>query len=228
MKTTLITMFALICFVNANISANVNGQVNTNDQNKTRISDYFPDMKQDTIITSVYLWNMVDFEREIDTNLALKYFFNNNSEEMHDIFEGYNVDENTSIYVPFVKKVHPIYRKRIDDDLYLLYYYIQSVIYLTMYDYANDKFESTLMIGDFSDDMDVFTRSTIFSNNYIVTVQSAEEAYYILSKIDYATRRIIELKKMEVDVNQPLRKLVDDSFEALGISKEGELLEPIR
>ena len=97
-----------------------------------------------------------------------------------------------------------------------------------MYDYANDKFESTLMIGDFSDDMDVFTRSTIFSNNYIVTVQSAEEAYYILSKIDYATRRIIELKKMEVDVNQPLRKLVDDSFEALGISKEGELLEPIR
>jgi hypothetical protein len=97
-------------------------------------------------------------------------------------------------------------------------------MYLTIYDYQNEKFESTFMLIDDSDGVDIFI-STIFPNNYIVTVQSIDKTYYILSKIDYGSRKFIELKKIEADSNQSYDSIMNDAFETLGISETGELLE---
>jgi hypothetical protein len=161
----------------------------------------------------------------LDTMVALHYFFDDNVEKMHDVEEGYNADENTYIYTLYTKRVCPLYKKRINKDLYLLCYFIKTITYLTIYDYANDKFESTFILIDDSDEADVFTRSTIFPNNYIVTVQSIDKTYYILSKIDYESRKFIELKKIETDSNQSYNTIINNAFEALGISITGELLE---
>jgi hypothetical protein len=77
-----------------------------------------------------------------------------------------------------------------------------------------------------SDFADISRRSTIFPNGYIVTVELSEKAYYILTEIDYNSRRFIELKRVEADGNQSDRRLMENAFETLGISREGNLLQP--
>ncbi|MDR2008949.1 MAG: hypothetical protein LBQ22_00510 [Bacteroidales bacterium] len=199
--------------------------ISANGQDLKKILDYFPTLpSKDTIIDSGYLWNMLDTKKEIDTVLTLKYFFNGNVDEMHDIFEGYNADENTYTYTPYTKNVYPIYKKKKNEYLYLLCYCLESVMYLTIYDYQNEKFESTFILIDDSDGVDIFI-STIFPNDYIVTVQSIDKTYYILSKIDYESRKFIELKKIEADSNQSYYSIMNNAFETLGISETGELLE---
>jgi hypothetical protein len=97
---------------------------------------------------------------------------------------------------------------------------------LTIYDFKNDKFENNFVVVDDSDDYgNWYTRSTIFPNNYIVTIRSAEKIYYILSKIDYEARKFVELKKVEATVCHSYNELESNAFEALGISRTGELLE---
>jgi hypothetical protein len=56
-------------------------------------------------------------------------------------------------------------------------------------------------------------------------VQSITKTYYILSKIDYDSQKFIEIKKIEADSNQSYYSIMNDAFEALGISETGELLE---
>jgi hypothetical protein len=194
-------------------------------QDAKKLLDYFPSLQSnDAAINPNDLWNMLDTKKEIDTILTLKYFFNNNVDEMHNIFEGYNADENTYTYTPYTKTVYPMYKKRINEYLYLLCYSVESVINLTIYDYINGKFESTFTLINDSEEVNVFM-STIFPNNYIVTVQSIDKTYYILSKIDYESRKFIELKKIESGSNQSYYSIMNDAFETLGISRKGELLE---
>jgi hypothetical protein len=112
---------------------------------------------------------------------------------MHDIEEGYNADENTYIYTPYTKKVRPLYKKIINENLYLLCYGIKSVMYLAMYNRQIDNLENNFIVVDDSNEGDIFTWSTIFPNNYIVTVQSITKTYYLLSKIDYDSQKFIEI-----------------------------------
>jgi hypothetical protein len=204
--------------------------LNANCQNEREFLNKFPVLKNtDTIMSFEQLMKMFyNSENEkniLDTVLALHYFFDNNVNEMHDIEEGYNADENTYIYTPYTKRVCPLFKKKINENLYLLCYSIKYIIYLTIYDYVNDKFESTFTLIVDSDGGDVFTWSTIFYNNYIVTIQSIEKKYYILSRIDYESRKFIELKKIKAENYHSYDELKMNAFETLGISITGELLE---
>jgi hypothetical protein len=204
---------------------------NANSQNVKKILDYFSDLySEDTIMDSEYfikLYRSDESEKNIlDTTLALHYFFNDNVADMHDIEIGYNADENIDIYTPYTKKVRPLYKKLIDKDNYLLCYGIKSIMYLAMYNSQIDKIENNFVIVDIADDYgNWYTYSTIFPNNYILTLQVADKAYYILSKIDYESRKFIELKRIETTKNQTDDDIWNNAFNALGISRTGELLE---
>jgi hypothetical protein len=200
---------------------------NASCQENKRLLDYFPDLpNKDTIIVSWQLFAAaVRCEIEIDTTMALKYFFNNDVNQMHDIDVGSDMEENIWIYTPYTKKVEPLYKVK-EENTYLLCYSISSVVYLAMYDYKNDTLGDVFIVVDETDDYgNTYTRSTIFFNNYILTVEAYEKAYYILSKIDYETRKFIELKKIETKRWQGDKEIIDNAYEALGISKTGELLE---
>jgi hypothetical protein len=199
------------------------GCLNAQGQNTKKLLDYFPDLQtKDTIITSRQLWHAIP-KNEMDTILALQYFFNNDVNQMHDIDVGYNMDDNIYIYTPYTKKIKPLYKVK-EKDTYLLCYSISSVIYLTIYDCKNDKSGDVFIVVD-ETDYNWSTHSTIFPNNYILTVNRENKAYYILSKIDYESRKFIEVKKIETNIYQDEDDLWENAFEALGISRTGELLE---
>ncbi|MDR1554052.1 MAG: hypothetical protein LBS69_11420 [Prevotellaceae bacterium] len=206
------------------------GCLNAQGQNTKKLSDYFPDLQNvNTITTNRQLMKMLYSSESgkniLDTIVALHYFFDDNVEIMHDVFEGYNSDENTYTYTPYTKEVCPLYKKIFNKNIFLLCYSIESIMYIAIYNYQDDKIKNTLVILDDSNEADVFTWSTIFPNNYIVTVQSIDKTYYILSKIDYDSQKFIELKKIEADSNQSYYSIMNDAFETLGISETGELLE---
>jgi hypothetical protein len=207
----------------------------TNCQNKKTFLNNFPVLQNaDTIMKTIQFARMY-YSKEsekntLDTMVALHYFFDDNIKNMHDIEVGHNADENTYIYTPYTKTVRPLYKKIINKEIYLLCYGIESIIYLAMYNIQNDKLEDTFIIADLSNEAGTFTWSTIFPNNYIVTayiitVQSTNKVYYILSKIDYEFRKFIELKKIETTPNQTYNDLESNAFKALGISETGQLLE---
>jgi hypothetical protein len=205
------------------------GCLNASCQNDKKLSDYFPDRQnKDTIITTVQLLDIYG-RSSLDTIIALKYFFDNNVEKMHDIEIGYNVDENTYISTPYTKMVYPLYKMK-NKDIYLLCFGLEGTIYLAFYDYIKDSIENTFLVVDFSDEYgNIYTNSTIFPNNYIVTIKITEKeyekVYYILSKIDFNSHNFIELKKIKVDNNQNDYVTKANSFGILGISEQGELME---
>jgi hypothetical protein len=216
MKRILILVFAFTNIISANC------------QDNKKLWDYFPDINmEDTVLTTTslrnYYYNKSDSDKLIDS-IALKYFFDNNIKNMEYIDIGYNVDENTYIYTPFIKKVFPLYKIH-NKNTYILCYVLKPITYFAIYDYENDKIGNTFVISEDADGGDDYTYSTIFSNNYIATVKMGTTSYYILSKIDYETQKFIELKKIEIDNNQSNYTIMNNVFEALGISKTGELLE---
>jgi hypothetical protein len=199
--------------------------ISANCQENKKIGDYFPIIQsKDTILNTEYLLSINSIN--IDTIVALKYFFNNNIDEMHDIEYGYNSDTHEDFVTPYTKKVYPLFKKTINKTLYLLCYSISYVIYMAIYDYEDDNIESTIIVVDNDPEADAFIWSTIFINkNYIVTLESIDKLYYILSKIDYESRKFIELKRVETIRNQSYDAIMNNSFYELGISEEGELLE---
>ena len=164
-------MIAFVCSINACC------------QNNKILSDYFPDIRdRNTSMNSRYLFKL-NSKNPLDTIVALKYFFDNDSKKMHDIFEAYNMDENTYTLIPYIKEVYTLFRIK-KQDVYLLCYGKESAIYLALYDYKNDRIENYFVVVYSPDgEFDVFTRSTVFPNGFIVTVQAAEKTFYILSKI---------------------------------------------
>ncbi|MDR2423294.1 MAG: hypothetical protein LBD59_01040 [Prevotellaceae bacterium] len=197
-------------------------------QNEKSFTDYFPVIKNDSIISSVLLqkqyFKIVDINAFPD-DVSLKYFFNNNKEKMQGEFEGYNADHNTYTYTTYTKKVYPLYVKKFNNT-YIICYGLQSIVYLSFYNCATDKIENTFVVADFDDDpVDTYIHSIIFSNNYIAIIQVAEKSYYIFYKIDYENRKFMELKRVKFDSSQSDYEIKNNIFDALGISEEGELLE---
>jgi hypothetical protein len=193
----------------------------------TTLLSFFPEIEKiDTVFeTEVLLREWFRSDREIDTLIALKHFFNNDIDEMHDVDVGYNPDDNEYMYTPYTKKVVPIFKiKR--DLLYLLCYAIRPEMYLSIYDSKTDTIVSSciIIIND-PDRGGYMTWSTLFPNGYILTIQSEEKGFYILTKIDYVLRKFIEIKKIEFIQNKSDDKVEKEAFEALGISKKGILLE---
>ena len=205
--------------------------MNAKGQNSNKFLDYFPSISRDSTIRTrqqfVRLYYKIVDENSFPDSIALKRFFDNDPQKMEDMEIGYNVDDNTYIYTSFIKKVCPFYKIK-NEKTYLLCYVIESVAYLSFYDSINNKIENTLIVSDFSDDLgNVVTHSIIFPNNNIVTVQiRSEKINYVLLRIDYKSHTFLELKKIETESNQSDDSIMDNSFDILGISKEGELLEP--
>jgi hypothetical protein len=97
------------------------GCLNESCQSDKLLSDYFPDIRnKDAIITTRQLFDLYG-KKSLDTITALKYFFDNNVDKMHDVEEGHNADENTYVYISYIKKVYPLYRMK-NKDVYLLCY----------------------------------------------------------------------------------------------------------
>jgi hypothetical protein len=212
MKKIIILGIAFIDFISANC------------QNDKKLSDYFSDVQNENITMYTRSIRSLNTNNPLDTTVALKYFFDNDIKKMHDVFEGYNPDENTYTYTHYTKKVYPLYRLK-KENICLLCYKIEAVIYLSLYDYETDTIGNTFVLADSPDEGDDYTAGIIFSNNYIATIQVAVKSYYILSKIDYETQKFIEVKKIEIDNNQSDYAIMNNVFEELGISETGELLE---
>jgi hypothetical protein len=198
---------------------------NVSCQNTRKLSDYFPDIQNENIIMNTgSLWRL-NTNNPLDTIITLKYFFDNDTKKMHYVYQAYNMDDNTYADVPYIKMVYPLYKIK-KNEFYLLCYNLESIIDLIFYDYKNDKIISVFTIGDDSDEYsNIYTYSIIFPNNYIATIKVTEKVYYILSKIDYEGHKFIELKKVEANRNQSDYAIMNNAFEALGISETGELLE---
>jgi hypothetical protein len=94
-----------------------------------------------------------------------------------------------------------------------------------VYNNQEDILESSFIIADSPDEGDSYISGIIFPNNYIVTIQVAAKSYYILSNIDYDSRKFIELKKIEIDDEQSDYEIMNNVFNVLNISKSGELLD---
>jgi hypothetical protein len=200
--------------------------INANCQGNKKLLDYFPDLPNENIIlTTGTLWKL-NADNPLDTTIALKYFFDNDTEKMHDVYQAYNMDDNVYTDVPYVKEVYPLYKIK-NKDIYLLCYKLESVTNLMFYDYKNDKIISVFTAGDNSDEYgNIYTYSIIFPNNYIATIQFYDQVYYILYKIDYNMKKFIEIKKVEVDpTDQNDNTIRSNLFYTLGISETGELLE---
>jgi hypothetical protein len=199
--------------------------INASCQDNKNLLDYFPDLQNENLIINTgTLWKL-NTSNPLDTTIALKYFFNNDTKKMHYVYQAYNMDDNTYTDVPYIKEVYPLYKIK-KGDVYLLCYNLESVIDLIFYDYKNDKIISTFTIGDDSDEYsNIYTYSIIFPNNYIAAIKVTEKVYYILSKIDYEVHKFIELKRVEANRNQSDYAIMNNVFDALGISETGELLE---
>jgi hypothetical protein len=89
------------------------------------------------------------------------------------------------------------------------------------------------VISDFSDDYgNIATHSIIFSNNNIITVRifldpNNPTVSYILSKIDCDRQQFVEIKKIITNEAKEYNDAIYDSFDVLGISEKGELLESL-
>jgi hypothetical protein len=201
--------------------------LNVQGENNKKLSDYFPLLQnKDTIINStIFIHRFYGNKNVLPDSIALKYFFDNKIENMQGESEGYNVDDNTYIYSSYTKKVCPLY-KITNENTCLLCYGIDNMVYLCIYDITANKIEDTFTVVDDSDDFgNYYTRSTVFKNNYIATIQFYDHLYYILYKIDYETKKFVELKKIEknpTDLNDYIIK--NNLLESLGISETGELL----
>jgi hypothetical protein len=218
MKKTLIFMVAFMGFLNANC------------QNDKNLLNYFPVIPNDSIVNTILLENYMTDEKTIPDSISLKYFFNGKIEAMQDVFVGYNMDDNTYTETPYTIKVYPLYRQK-HNDVYLLCYCIQSVVYLDLYDSVKDKKEATFIIADFSDDFgNMATFSVVFPNSYIATTSLVVnpndfKIYYILSKIDYEKLKLIEIKKITETEYKGYNEVFNSYFYVLGISRKGELLD---
>lgn len=204
------------------------GLLNASCQSNVLLS-YFPDIAEDTIIRTTLEQSTYFKKSQISSlpdTIALKYFFDNDTEKMYGEEEGYNVDDNTYISISYVKKVYPLFKKK-HENLYLLFYGIKSVLSIAIYVPERDEIVSTLVVSDFSDDMgNKVIHSTIFPNDYIVTTQINEKTYHNLIQIDYNTHRFNEIKKMESKINMfEQEKQFEEAFSVLGISEKGELME---
>jgi hypothetical protein len=200
--------------------------INASCQDTKKLSDYFPDVQNKNIIMNTEnLWRL-NTNNPLDTIIALKYFFDNDTKKMHYIYQSYNMDDNTYTDVPYMKEIYPLYKIKYKD-VYLLCYKLESVTDLMFYDYKNDEIISVFTAGDNSDEYgNIYTYSVIFPNNYIATIQFYDQVYYILYKIDYNTKKFIEVKKVEVDpTEQNDNTIRSNLFYTLGISEIGELLE---
>ncbi len=202
--------------------------LNASCQNSSFIS-HFPKIKNDSIFDTRENMNNYYYifkDRVLPESVALKYFFNNDTSKMQTIFESYNMDENKYSYTRYTKKVCPLYKKRFEN-IYLLCYGIESVIYISFYNPENDKILNTLKISDFSDELgNIVMHSTIFPNNYIVTTQINNNVIYKLFKIDFDKLKFKELKKNTIEENnESQNKQFDNAYKLLGITKSGELME---
>jgi hypothetical protein len=204
------------------------GCLNAQGQNTKKLPDYFPDLQdKDTIINSaIFIDRFYGNKNLLPDSIALKYFFDNKIENMQGESEGYNVDDNTYIYSSYTKKVCPLYKTEYKNTC-LLCYGIDNMVYLCIYNINKNKMEDIFTVVDDSDDYgNYYTRSTVFKNNYIATIQCYDQVYYILYKIDYEAKKFVELKKIEVDpTDQNDNTIRSNLFYTLGISETGELLE---
>jgi hypothetical protein len=221
MKKIIISLLAISCCITANC------------QKRKDIIDYFPELKNDSIIRSVLLqkqyYKIVDVGAIPDA-IALIHIFDNKIENMQGEFEGYNVDDNTYTHIAYTKKAYPLYKRKCQD-IYLLCYCVESVIYLVMYDQQDGKMVNSYVISDFSDDYgNIVTHSVIFSNNNIITIQifldpNNPTVSYILSKIDCDRHQFVEIKKIITNEANEYDDAIYNSFDILKISEKGELLE---
>jgi hypothetical protein len=204
------------------------GLLNASCQNNSFLS-YFPDIEGDTIINTMReqdVYYKMAQKNNFPDSVSLRHFFDNDKDKMYGTEEGYNLDDDTYFTTSYIKKVCPLFKKR-NEDLYLLCYGIESVLYLAIYNPEIDKILNSFKVSDFSDDMgNVVTHSTIFPNNYIVTTQINDRTYYKLFKIDYNTLEFKELKSVEAEDNKAEQnKKIKEAFSVLGITENGELIE---
>lgn len=191
--------------------------------------EMFPDNDSDKIINTSD--NLDDYFKRLRTQtfpdtIALKYFFDGDASKMESVFESYNMDENEYSYTKYKKKACPIFKQSFDN-LFLLYYGIESELYLALYNPELDEIITKILVSEFSDEFgNVYIHSTIFLNGYIVTTSVNKKIRYSLKLIDVRSVAFKEVKLIEVDnLGVPDKEILSRSFSEVGITEDGEIIE---
>ncbi len=189
----------------------------------------FPDNDSNTIINTSD--NLDDYFKRLRTHtfpdtIALKYFFDGDVSKMEGVFESYNMDENKYSYTKYKKKSCPIFKQSFDN-LFLLYYGIESELYLALYNPEIDEIITRVLVSEFSDEFgNVYTHSTIFINGYIVTTSVNKKIKYSLKLIDVRSVSFKEIKLIEVDnLGMSDKEILSRSFFEVGIAEDGKIIE---
>jgi len=194
-------------------------------QNTDELLHFFRLDSSDTIINTYEKVNdyyEIYKKNNLSDTVALKYFFDNNPSKMKETFEAYNMDENEYSYSTYTKKVCPILKRQYKNETYLIFYGIESKLYLAYYMENNDKLLRTQLVSDFSDEYgNVYLHSIIFPN-YIATVNVDNKVTYILYEINSQNLLFTELKRVEQELNdQTDSEIKKNILIELGISREG-------
>ena len=189
---------------------------------------FFPPIELDSINTlnfqAVYYQNAK--VRGLPDKVALKYFFNNKEEDMFGTEQGFNVDNNTYTTTSYKIQVIPLFSVKCKG-LYLLSYGINSVLYISMYDFGKDTIFNSNIISDFSDEMGNNVIHSILFKDYIVTTEIGKKVYYKLYKIDCDAKKFKLLKSIErqnINVQQDI--IFNEALKYLSIINKGILNQP--
>ena len=187
---------------------------------------YFPLIKNDSIFNTMYgqtIYYNLSLRKSLPDSISLKYIFDNNEIKMYGLEEGYNVDTDEYSTITYVKKVKPIFKKKVND-YYLVCYGFESILYLSIYDPKLDKILSSIVISDFSDEMgNILTHSIVFPSSYIVKIKIENKIRYELIEIDYVVPKFELIKQVEVNnVIEDQKSIINKAFTVLEITSKGE------
>jgi hypothetical protein len=193
---------------------------------------YFSTIKNDSIVDTgemhiASLCSKYD-ENPLPDSITLKYFFNNDTENMYYKAVDYSTDFDTWHTSIIKKTTCPFFYKKFNE-YYLICYEIDYIIYLSIYDSKRDTILSSYVVCDITDENgNQVTQSIIFPNNYIASVETmwGGDVFYKLLKIDIGKNKFILIKNIKTSGEHLTdEEIYKRTYQILGINEKGELIK---
>jgi hypothetical protein len=190
---------------------------------------FFDNIKQDSIVNSLDFGLNKIHKKNIPDTISIYYFFENNENNLYGIEEVHDMEYNTYTEVKYKRTVTALFSKTINKFV-LLCYWLDGLNYLAIFDTTKDLIVATYPFCRLIGQGEEFLYSILFSNNYILCIETEEKTRVKLVKIDYVNGKFIERKNIIMndtiyieDVN-PDNEKYQIALKLVGISATGELL----
>jgi len=201
---------------------------------KNELLSFFEEIHRDSTINTLHLRQMGFNFKDIPDPLAVRYFFDNNEDNLYAIGEAYNMDENTYTEVQYKRTVSAVFSKTIGT-IVILSYWLDGTTYLALFNKTKDSIVATMPFriprpaaGE------AFLHSILFPSNYIFSIETTHEWTTVttrvkLIEIDFDNEKFIEHNNIELDSPMTISRFdmnFQELFELVGISEDGELINP--